>query len=352
MLMGDFDMSLYEGIKKTLIKDQHTWLVTGVGGFIGSNILEELLVLNQKVIGIDNFSTGSQFNIDQALKDSNYKDSLNSFTFLKGDIADHEFCRTITKGVDFVLHQAALGSVPRSIKNPLASSQSNITGFLNMLYASMEANVKQFVYASSSSVYGSNEELPKKEDNIGEPLSPYALTKLNNEQFAEVFSKTYDYHAIGLRYFNVFGKRQNILGPYAAVIPKWITALLDNKKAEIYGDGNTGRDFCYVKNAVQANILAAMTDNARAKGQVYNVALNDITNLNDLHRMIVEILSNLQDKNIEIKPEYKDFRPGDIKSSQADISKIQSLLDYSPSHKIKEGLEETIEWYLNNLKSK
>ena len=341
-------MSLYEDIKETLVKEKYTWLVTGAGGFIGSNILEELLRLNQKVIGIDNFSTGSQFNIDQALIDSNYEDSSKLFTFVKGDIADQELCRTITKGADFVLHQAALGSVPRSIKNPIASSESNITGFLNMLYASMETNVKQFVYASSSSVYGSNEELPKKENNIGKPLSPYALTKLNNEQFAEVFSRTYNYHAIGLRYFNVFGKRQNIHGPYAAVIPKWITALLQSKKAEIYGDGYTGRDFCYVKNAIQANILAAMCDNEKAKGQVYNVALNDITNLNDLYEMIVEILAKLQSNTIKGKPEYKEFRSGDIKSSRADISKIQSFLGYSPSHKIKEGLEETVKWYLQN----
>lgn len=345
-------MSVYEVTKKELLKKQYAWLVTGVGGFIGSNILEELLKLNQKVIGLDNFSTGNQTNIDEALKDANYDLSTDLFTFIEGDVSNAELCLSVTEGVDFVLHQAALGSVPRSIKDPIASSESNVTGFLNILFASKESKVRQLVYASSSSVYGSNEDLPKQEDKIGEVLSPYALTKSINEQFAEVFAKTYNFQSIGLRYFNVFGKRQNILGPYAAVIPKWITSLLENQKVEIYGDGLTGRDFCYVKNVVQANLLAAMTTNESAKRQVYNVALNDTTTLDNLFSMIKEILSHLKQENIQINAEYKDFRPGDIKSSQADISKIEHYLGYKPAYKIKSGLQETIEWYLDKYKKK
>ena len=341
-------MSVYEVTKKELLKKQYAWLVTGVGGFIGSNILEELLKLNQKVIGLDNFSTGNQTNIDEALKDANYDLSTDLFTFIEGDVSNAELCLSATEGIDFVLHQAALGSVPRSIKNPLDSNNSNVSGFLNMLYAAKEERVGSFVYASSSSVYGSDVSLPKVEENTGEPLSPYALTKSINEQYSEVFSKTYDFNSIGLRYFNVFGKRQNIHGPYAAVIPKWITALINEEPVQIYGDGLTSRDFCYVQNAVQANILAALSKNSKASGRVYNVALNDTTSLTDLYTMIKSILINYTSSEIKHNAEYLDFRSGDIKSSQADISKIVSDLGYVPSHKIKEGLMETVKWYIDN----
>lgn len=345
-------MLSYKDIKLELKNKQYTWLVTGVAGFIGSNLLEELLSLNQKVVGIDNFSTGTRKNINEALLDAKYDENSDLFHFIEGDVSDKGLCIAAMQGIDFVLHQAALGSVPRSIKDPLSSSESNITGFLNILFASKESSVSQLVYASSSSVYGSNLDLPKKEDNVGEVLSPYALTKSINEQFAEVFAKTYNFQSIGLRYFNVFGKRQNVLGPYAAVIPKWITSLLDNQRVEIYGDGSTGRDFCYVKNAVQANLLAAMSNDKNAKGQVYNVALNDITSLNHLFLMIKEILSELKQETIQINPEYKEFRPGDIKSSQADISKIKKHLGYNPAYKIRAGLQETIKWYLDNHQKK
>jgi len=343
-------MSAYHKVKQHLKKNQHKWLVTGAGGFIGSNLVEELLKLDQIVVGLDNFSTGYKSNIEKALQDAEYDEASKLFSFVEGDVTDKDLCISITDDIDYILHQAALGSVPRSIKNPLSSANSNITGFLNILFAAKESGVKQLVYASSSSVYGSNEELPKVEDKIGEPLSPYALTKLINELFAEVFIKTYDYKPIGLRYFNVFGKRQNIQGPYAAVIPKWITALLQDSEVEIYGDGYTSRDFCYIKNVVQANILAATTNNPSAKGEVYNVALNDTTSLNDLFYMMKNLLSEILGRNLSLDPSYKDFRPGDIKSSQADISKIKSFLDFEPEYKIKEGLLETIEWFADNHK--
>ena len=346
--MEDSRMSAYQRVKEHLRNNEYRWLVTGAGGFIGSNLVEALLKLNQNVIGLDNFSTGYKLNIKKALKDAEYKEKSGLFSFVEGDVSDKDLCLSLSDNVDYILHQAALGSVPRSIKDPLASANSNITGFLNILYAAKESKVQQLVYASSSSVYGSNEDLPKIEDKIGEPLSPYALTKSINEQFAEVFSKTYNYQPIGLRYFNVFGKRQNIQGPYAAVIPRWIIALLEDQEVEIYGDGYTGRDFCYIENVIQANILAATTNNTLAKGEVYNVALNDITNLNDLFDMMKELLSEILGRKLSLDPSYKDFRPGDIKSSQADISKIQDLLDFEPEYKIREGLLETIKWFADN----
>jgi UDP-N-acetylglucosamine 4-epimerase len=338
----------YNKAKDHLKNNQYTWLITGAAGFIGSNLLENLLKLNQKVIGLDNLSTGSKDNINKAIEDSGLSQKNELFKFIEGDVSDYTTCKKYTAGVDFVLHQAALGSVPRSIKNPLDSNNSNVSGFLNMLYAAKEESVESFVYASSSSVYGSDVSLPKVEENTGEPLSPYALTKSINEQYSEVFSKTYDFNSIGLRYFNVFGKRQNIHGPYAAVIPKWIIALINEEPVQIYGDGLTSRDFCYVQNAVQANILAALSKNSKATGRVYNVALNDTTSLTDLYAMIKSILINYTSSEIKHHAEYLDFRPGDIKSSQADISKIVSDLGYVPSHKIKEGLLETVKWYIDN----
>ena len=341
-------MTTYSNLKKDLEQNQHTWLITGVAGFIGSNLLEALLKLGQKVIGLDNFSTGNKLNLDQVLKDANYIESSSLFEFIEGDVSNYELCLELCSKADYVLHQAALGSVPRSIKNPIASNNSNVTGFLNILNASKESDIRRLVFASSSSVYGSDLTLPKVESKIGEPLSPYALTKVINEKYSKVFSDTYEFHAIGLRYFNVFGKRQNIKGPYAAVIPKWITAMIRGEQVEIYGDGHTGRDFCYVENAIQANLLSALSENKEAQGQIFNVALNDITSLNDLFDMIKSILSEQTNTEVNVSPKYLDFRPGDIKSSQADINKLINLLGYKPSHKIKDGLIETVSWFLKN----
>ena len=286
-------MTKYEQLQEYLKNNQNTWLVTGVGGFIGSNLLEKLLILNQKVVGLDNFDTGHQYNIDQAIEDANKitdKDLSNNFKFINGDIRKLDDCKKACSGVDYVLHQAALGSVPRSIEDPINTNRANIDGFLNMLVASKDENVKRFVYAASSSTYGDHPDLPKVEDKIGNPLSPYAVTKFVNELYANVFAKTYGFKTIGLRYFNIFGKRQDPNGAYAAVIPKWVTAILNKKDVFINGDGETSRDFCYIDNTVQINLLAATTDNDEATNQVYNVALNERTNLNKLYQMIEERL--------------------------------------------------------------
>jgi len=271
-------MTKYEELQEYLKDNQRTWLVTGVAGFIGSNLLEKLLILNQKVVGLDNFDTGHQYNIDQAIEDANKatgKDLKDNFKFIKGDIRELNDCNQACNNVDYVLHQAALGSVPRSIEDPINTNRANIDGFLNMLVASKDANVKRFVYAASSSTYGDHPDLPKVEDKIGNPLSPYAVTKVVNELYAQVFAKTYGFETIGLRYFNIFGKRQDPNGAYAAVIPKWVAAILGKNDVFINGDGETSRDFCYIDNTIQMNLLAATTDNNNATNQVYNVALND-----------------------------------------------------------------------------
>ncbi|SHN91151.1 UDP-glucose 4-epimerase [Bathymodiolus heckerae thiotrophic gill symbiont] len=286
-------MTKYEQLQEHLKGNQNTWLVTGVAGFIGSNLLEKLLILNQKVVGLDNFDTGHQYNIDQAIEDANEatgKDLSNNFRFVNGDIRELEDCQKACSGVDYVLHQAALGSVPRSIEDPINTNRANIDGFLNMLAASKDANVQRFVYAASSSTYGDHLDLPKVEDKIGNPLSPYAVTKVVNELYAQVFAKTYGFKTIGLRYFNIFGKRQDPNGAYAAVIPKWVAAVLNKENVFINGDGETSRDFCYIDNTVQMNLLAATTDNNEATDQVYNVALNDRTSLNKLYQMIEDRL--------------------------------------------------------------
>ncbi len=326
--------------------------MTGVAGFIGSNLLEKLLILNQKVIGLDNFDTGYQHNIDQAIEDANNttgKDLNGNFKFINGDIRELGNCKRACNGVDYVLHQAALGSVPRSIGDPINTNRANIDGFLNMLVASKDAKVKRFVYAASSSTYGDHPDLPKVEDKIGSPLSPYAVTKVVNELYAGVFAKTYGFKTIGLRYFNIFGKRQDPNGVYAAVIPKWVAAILNKEDVFINGDGETSRDFCYIDNTVQMNLLAATTDNDEAADQVYNVALNDRTSLNKLYQMIEERLiqrvEGLERKN----PIYRDFRAGDVRHSLADISKAQSLLGYSPDYKIDQGLDEAMGWYISDL---
>jgi len=346
-------MAKYEELQEQLRDNQSTWLITGVAGFIGSNLLEKLLILNQKVVGLDNFDTGYQYNIDQAIQDANNatgKDLSINFKFINGDIRNITDCKEACNGVDYVLHQAALGSVPRSIEDPVNTNRANIDGFLNMLVASKDTNVKRFVYAASSSTYGDHPDLPKVEDKIGNPLSPYAVTKVVNELYASVFAKTYGFKTIGLRYFNIFGKRQDPNGAYAAVIPKWVAAIL-NKKEDVYinGDGETSRDFCYIDNTVQMNILAATTDNDEATDQVYNVALNDRTSLNQLYQMIEERLIKRVQGLEKKDPVYRDFRAGDVRHSQANIDKAQTLLNYQPTHKIDKGLDEAMDWYVNSL---
>jgi len=349
-------MNKYEEIQTHLRTNQYTWLVTGVAGFIGSNLLEKLLVLNQKIIGLDNFETGYQYNIDQAISDARKKLEENgqqleisNFQLLTGDIRELNDCQKACEGVDYVLHQAALGSVPRSIENPIHTNKANIDGFLNMLVAAKDAQVKRFVYAASSSTYGDHPDLPKIEDRIGKPLSPYSVTKVVNELYADVFAKTYGFKTIGLRYFNIFGKRQNPNGAYAAVIPKWVSSIINNEDVFINGDGETSRDFCYIDNAVQINLLAAMTKDDLATNQVYNVALNARTSLNQLYLMIEERLMQRVAGLAKKEPVYRDFRAGDVRHSQADISKAQELLSYQPSHKISEGLDEAMDWYAASL---
>ena len=340
-------MGRFEEIKQDLIKNPRTWLVTGVAGFIGSNLLEQLLRLNQTVVGLDNFETGYQKNLDMAIEDAGQ--DASRFTFIKGDIRELADCEKACQGVDYVLHQAALGSVPRSIEDPIRTNQANIDGYLNMLVAAKNANVKSFVYAASSSTYGDHPDLPKVEDVIGNPLSPYAVTKLVNELYAGVFQRTYGFNTIGLRYFNIFGKRQDPMGAYAAVIPKWVASLINKETVYINGDGETSRDFCYIENAVQMNILAATTVNPKALNQVYNVALNERTSLNELYKMIVEKLKRVKLDLEEGELVYRDFRAGDVRHSLADISKARNLLGYEPSHRIGEGLDESMLWYSKNV---
>jgi len=336
----------YEKVKQTLLSESKTWLITGVAGFIGSNLLETLLLLNQKVVGLDNFATGFQHNLDevQTLVSS---EQWQNFSFIEGDIRQLEDCQTACANVDFVLHQAALGSVPRSIANPIATNETNISGFLNMLVAARDAQVSSFTYAASSSTYGDHPALPKIEDNIGKPLSPYAVTKYVNELYAEVFARTYSFNTIGLRYFNIFGKRQTPDGAYAAVIPKWTAAMIKGDEVLINGDGDTSRDFNFIENAVQANILAA-TANNDAKNQVYNVAVGGRTTLNTLFTALKESLST-NDLDYNQDPVYKDFRAGDVRHSQADISKIQAKLGYDPQFNIIQGIKKTMPWYIKFL---
>lgn len=342
-------MKRYESVCEHLKEKRYTWLVTGVAGFIGSNLLESLLNLNQKVVGLDNFATGYQHNIDEALADAGRQSDDADFSFITGDITRPEDCQQACEGVDFVLHQAALGSVPRSIEDPVRTNQANIDGFLNMLVAARDAGVKRFVYAASSSTYGDHPDLPKVEDRIGKPLSPYAVTKLVNELYAEVFARTYGFKTVGLRYFNIFGKRQDPNGAYAAVIPKWVSAILNNETVYINGDGETSRDFCYIDNTVQMNILAAMADSDEAVNQVYNVALNDRTSLNSLFAMIQDELMAIRPTVKPQEPVYRDFRAGDVRHSQADISKAEKLLGYQPAYRIQAGLKQAMAWYVNSL---
>ncbi len=342
-------MSVYEQQLEQLNKSPKTWLITGVAGFIGSNLLETLLVNNQQVLGLDNFSTGHQHNLDQ-VKELVSESQWNAFTFIEGDMRDLNTCDSACRGVDYVLHQAALGSVPRSIEDPITTNENNISGFLNMLVAAKNAEVSRFVYAASSSTYGDHPDLPKVEDKIGNPLSPYAVTKVVNELYAEVFARTYGFKSIGLRYFNIFGQRQDPNGAYAAVIPKWVASIMDNETVYINGDGETSRDFCYIKNVMQINILAATSQNPDAANQVYNVALNHRTSLNELFHFLQDKLKVRVANLKETELVYRDFRAGDVRHSQADISKAQNLLGYEPTHVIDAGLEEAMDWYVNDLK--
>lgn len=325
-----------------------TWLITGVAGFIGSNLLETLLDNDQRVIGLDNFATGHQRNLDQ-VRDIVGEERWDNFKFINGDIRDIAVCHQACMKVDFVLHQAALGSVPRSIADPVNTNAANIDGFLNMLVAARDAKVKRFIYAASSSTYGDHPGLPKVEDKIGKPLSPYAVTKYVNELYADVFARCYELESIGLRYFNVFGPRQDPAGAYAAVIPKWITAMVRGEDVYVNGDGETSRDFCYIKNVVQANLLAAITQNSAAVNQVYNIAVGDRTTLNQLLDYLKENLVLYFNRLENFKPIYRDFRSGDVRHSLANISKAQALLSYAPTYDVKAGLSEALDWYLKNL---
>ena len=354
-------MTRYQQTQAQLRQVPKTWLVTGVAGFIGSNLLEALLNLDQRVVGLDNFATGYQHNLDEVQSLVTPSQWAN-FQFIQGDIRNLEDCQRACAGVNYVLHQAALGSVPRSLADPITTNSANITGFLNMLVAARDAKVKSFTYAASSSTYGDHPALPKVEDNIGKPLSPYAVTKYVNELYAEVFSKCYGFHNIGLRYFNVFGPRQNPNGAYAAVIPKWVSSLLIGETVFINGDGETSRDFTFIKNTIQANLLAATVGESHceersnagnhhpALNQVYNMAVGDRTTLKQLFALVRD---NLVPFGVSVgtEPEYRDFREGDVRHSLADISKAKQLLGYQPTHKIADGIAQSMGWYQTHLQN-
>lgn len=343
--------SHYESVKTTLRSNPKTWLITGCAGFIGSNLLEHLLKLDQTVVGLDNFATGKRQNLDE-VRSLVTDEQWQRFRFIEGDIRNPDDCRNACSGVDYVLHQGALGSVPRSVEDPVTSTETNINGTLNMLVAARDSGVKRFVYASSSSIYGDHPALPKVEDVIGSPLSPYAVTKYVNELYAYQFALHYGLEAIGLRYFNVFGPRQDPEGAYAAVIPKWIAALIQGDTVYINGNGETSRDFCFVENVVQMNILAATTDNPAAVNQAYNVAVNSRTSLNELFELLRSRLASKYEHLRAFKPVYRDFRAGDVMHSQADVKKATDLVGYCPTHSVMQGLDEALEWYVTNLGEK
>ena len=338
-------MEKIEKVKQHLIESPQKWLITGVAGFIGSNLLEALLKLNQTVVGLDNFSTGYRHNLEE-VRSGVLQDQWNNFTFIEGDIKNFETCRQACQDADYILHQAALGSVPRSINDPITTNENNVTGFLNMLTAARDAGVKRFVYAASSSTYGDHPDLPKVEDKIGRPLSPYAVTKYVNELYADVFGRIYGVQSIGLRYFNVFGRRQDPNGAYAAVVPLWFFAMIKGEEVFINGDGKTSRDFCYIDNCVQANMLAACTTNPEAVNQVYNVAFGQKTSLNELFSIIRDLVGTEYPEVRGKKPVYRDFRKGDVLHSLADIKKAGNLLGYEPEYSARDGLGLTASWYI------
>lgn len=339
-------MIAYTLLQTRLQSEPHTWLITGVAGFIGSNLLETLLKLNQRVVGLDNFATGHQRNLDE-VQTLVTPEQWANFSFVNGDICSLADCQMAVTGVDYVLHQAALGSVPRSVADPTTTNATNISGFLNMLVAARDAKVIRFVYAASSSTYGDHPALPKVEDTIGKPLSPYAVTKYVNELYADVFGKTSGLQSIGLRYFNVFGPRQDPNGTYAAVIPKWISSMIQNEPIYINGDGETSRDFCFVNNAVQANLLAATVQTPEAVNQVYNVAVGDRTTLNELYTQLKTNLLPLYAHLHDAQPIYRDFRAGDVRHSLADISKAATRLGYTPTQRVGQGLTLAMPWFIS-----
>jgi UDP-N-acetylglucosamine 4-epimerase len=344
-------MTAFEKLKQSLSAESFTWLVTGVAGFIGSNLLESLLRLGQKVTGLDNLSTGHAQNLDQvraAVGPALWK----NFRWIKGDIRDAALCQRVARGLDYVLHQAALGSVPHSLEDPILTNDSNVNGFVNMLWAARSSGVKRFVFASSSAVYGDETTLPQKERRIGRCLSPYATSKRINELYADVFARCYGMETIGLRYFNVFGPRQDPNGAYAAVIPKWIAAMIQNETVNINGDGSTSRDFCYVANIVQAILLAATTQNAEAVNQVFNIALGAETTLNELFELLRDRLSLTHSHLRGSQPRLGEFRPGDILHSRADIGQARRLLGYRPTHNIAQGLDEALDWYVRDFSAR
>jgi UDP-N-acetylglucosamine 4-epimerase len=320
------------------------WLVTGAAGFIGSNLVECLLGGGQQVIALDNFATGHQRNLDEATQSG----GADQFRLIEGDIRDREACRAAVAGADIILHQAALGSVPRSLADPLATHDTNVTGFVNMLDAAREAGTGRFIYAASSSTYGDEPNLPKIEERIGNPLSPYAATKLANEIYASVYARSFGFKATGLRYFNVFGPRQDPEGAYAAVIPKWVRAMLRGEEVTIYGDGETSRDFCFVANAVQANIRAALAPDD-VQGEVFNVAVGEQTSLGRLFHLIRDGLGKHQ-VHYARDPARTNFRPGDVRHSLADIGKARRLLGYEPSHDVAQGIGEALPWYIERFR--
>lgn len=343
-------MMRYDEVKEHLATHQYKWLVTGVAGFIGSNLLEHLLRLNQVVVGLDNLSTGKLDNITQAIEDSGCSAPDDLFTFVEGDVRDYETCHLVCEGVDKVLHQAALGSVPRSIADPISSSMSNVEGHLNMMTAAKENGIKSFVYAASSSTYGDHPALPKVEDVIGSPLSPYAVTKLVNELYADVFARCYQFNTVGLRYFNVFGKRQDPSGAYAAVIPKWIGAILAGDGISINGDGSSSRDFCYIDNVVQANMISSFYPGNHGAA-VFNIAYGGSTDLNELKESIYSGLSSLGAPLGGRECTHLDFRQGDVRHSLADISSAREKIGYDPQHSFARGLGEVLEWYYSLYES-
>ena len=340
-------MLLSERIKNDLQSNPRTWLVTGVAGFIGSNLSERLLNLGQTVIGLDNFSTGYRKNLEDVRKEISNK-AWERFRLLEGDIRNLSDCHKACEGVDFVLHQAALASVPRSVDDPIETNQTNVDGFLNMLVAARDARVKRFVYASSSAIYGDSPDLPKREDKLSQPLSPYAVSKSVNELYADVFSRLYGLKCMGLRYFNIFGKRQDPKGAYAAVIPKWIGLLLNGEIPTIDGDGETTRDFCYIENVIHANFLSALTDNGEAMNKTYNIAFGERTSLNQLYRLIRDEVSKYTPGVEKIDPFYGPFRKGDIRHSLADVGKAKNLLGYEPECDVAHGMAHSVPWYIKN----
>jgi UDP-N-acetylglucosamine 4-epimerase len=339
----------FRRLREELIVAPRVWLVTGAAGFIGSNLLGELLALGQTVVGLDNFSTGHRSNLDDVLSGSFSRSP--QLRMIEGDIRDLDTCRAACEGVDYVLHHAALGSVPWSMDDPLRTNAVNVDGFVNMLVAAKDTGVKRFVYASSSAVYGDTPDHPQLEDRLGRPLSPYAASKSTNETYALAFQMSYGLQSIGLRYFNVFGRRQDPAGAYAAVIPRWIASLLRGERCRIFGDGETTRDFCYVANVIQANLLAATVEDSSATGQAYNVACAESVSLNQLFQMMREQLALSDAQFLNAVPQYDSFRPGDIRFSCASIEKARQMLSFSPTHDVAQGLAEALVWYVERARA-